>query len=62
MSEVITKPRRVPLEVVFVERPRCPHCGGCQIKTRHSRTSTDDSVKRYVTCKACEKNFIIILD
>jgi transposase-like protein len=50
------------LPMVFFERPRCPYCQNASLHNRGSQASDDGSTKRYTTCKACQKKFVVIIE
>ncbi len=54
------RPRR--LETVFVERPRCPQCGGIRLrKYRSIRDQGDGSALWWVRC-TCGHRFRVVLE
>lgn len=58
------KHTRDDLPIVAVERPRCPYCGGLDLKTtRSTYCEADDSSTRTTTCldPQCGERFIVIV-
>ena len=54
--------RREPLEVVVVERARCPRCDSANLRRRGGGDQGDGSVLRYVACRDCGKYFVVVLE
>lgn len=52
---------RRQLPVVFCTPPKCPRCQGTNIQTRRS-VRVEESSTRFVTCRACQHRFKIIME
>ena len=48
-------------QYVFLERPRCPECGGTDLKTLRS-IRTDDAQRRTTVCRDCGTRFFIVVE
>ena len=51
-----------PLPMLFYERPRCAHCESVRLEVRRTIQQGDDSLLRYVRCRACGQSSKIILE
>lgn len=49
-------------QIIFVERPRCPRCGGDDLETKRSTQQGDGSVLRRVWCRDCPAKFYVVVE
>mgnify|MGYP000904673283 FL=1 len=56
------KKQRPSPRYVFVERPRCPACGGVRLRAYGTVTQSDSSKMQYSQCKTCGEKFRIIFE
>ena len=49
-----------PLRYVFCERPRCPKCHSTKVKTRSTRSRTEDKIVQLRRCELCRHNFTVV--
>lgn len=49
---------------VFFTRPRCPLCGGCELRVNGTVDQGDGSLRRYLVCREenCRHRFIGIFE
>lgn len=52
---------RIPA-YLYVERPKCPSCGGHRLRAYKSRSESDGSVTRYAICQDCERRVVIVVE
>jgi len=45
---------------VFLERPRCPKCGGADLQTIRSQRHPDGTVERRTQCRLCFHRFFVV--
>ena len=60
-DDTLSRPGRL---IVFIERPRCPVCGGERLQTQRSIQQRDGSRKRITVCldPECRENFDVIVE
>jgi hypothetical protein len=54
-------PRPAP-DYVFIERPRCPACGGADVQTERSEKQGDGTIRRRSHCRQCRHPFYVIVE
>ncbi len=47
---------------VYVQRPRCPDCGGVKLLAYRTSKNGDGSLTRYVRCADCQARVILIVE
>jgi len=56
-SEARKRPR-----YLYVQRPRCPECGGVKLLAYRTSQNGDGSLTRYARCGDCHTRLILILE
>lgn len=46
--------------MVFVERPRCPSCGGTDVKTTRSVSNGDGTRTQHKRCRDCSTPYEVV--
>jgi hypothetical protein len=63
MKNAESRPKREPLEFVFVERPRCRKCDSPRLKPyKRMPEESDGSFTQYAKCLDCGKKQKIICE
>ena len=54
------KPERPPY--LYVQRPRCPSCGGGRLLVYRSVDNGDATRTRYAKCSDCKQRVVIVVE
>ena len=48
--------------LVFIERPRCPHCNSVRLLSHRTDRNGDDSITRRCRCAGCGRRVDVVLE
>ena len=61
MNQKSKPPKRSPLPVTFINRPRCIRCESTNLRA-HKSIAQGDSTLRYIKCLNCGYRFKLVLE